>query len=79
MSLPEAAFAALSAPTLVEEAINAAAEAWRTTNLMLRARARIALIAAGRTRKADEVTVTCPDSVAKLAPGPSSDISEAVV
>jgi len=73
-------FAALFNPGLTEEALAAAIEAWQKKHLSSTARARMALLAAGKVKKADEVLVTSPDgSVSKLSPGPSSLISKAAV
>jgi len=76
----KADFATLFDPGLTEEALAAAIEAWQKKHLSSTARARMALLAAGKVKKADEVLVTSPDgSVSKLSPGPSSLISKAVV
>ena len=73
-------FAALFDPDLTQQSLLDAVATWQNTHLTPAARARMALIAAGRTRRVDEVEVNCPDgTVAKLSPGPSSHISKAVV
>ncbi|AKU23254.1 BsuBI/PstI family type II restriction endonuclease [Massilia sp. NR 4-1] len=73
-------FAALFDPKLKEDDLTAAIEVWQKKYLSTAARARMALLAGGKVAKSDEVTVRCPDgTVAKLAPGPSSLISKAVV
>lgn len=75
-----AEFAALFDPALTGTAFETAALAWQTKHLTPAARARMALLASGKVKKSDEVTVTCPDgTIAKLAAGPSSEISKAVV
>lgn len=76
----KADFAALFNPSLTEEALATAIEAWQKKHLSSTARARVALLAAGKVKKVDEVLITSPDgSVSKLSPGPSSLISKAVV
>lgn len=73
-------FAALFNPELEGNELDIAVAAWQARHLSQAARARMALLASGKTRKADEVEVLCPDgTVAKLAPGPSSLISKAVI
>lgn len=73
-------FTGLMNPALMDADLEVAIAAWQKRHLTPAARARMALIAAGKVKKTDEVVVTCPDgSNAKLAPGPSSLISKAVV
>ncbi|MEX3671143.1 BsuBI/PstI family type II restriction endonuclease [Paraburkholderia phenoliruptrix] len=73
-------FAALLDPGLNGEALDAAISAWQTKHLSPAARARMALLAAGKVKRTDEIQVHCPDgTIAKLAPGPSSLISKGVV
>ena len=73
-------FAALLDPSLAGDALAQAISAWQARHLTKAARARMAMLAAGKVRRAEEVLVACPDgSVAKLSPGPSSLISKAVV
>lgn len=73
-------FAALMEPTLAGARLQTAILAWQKKHLSTAARARVAVLATGKVSKADEVRVLCPDgSVAKLSPGPSSQISRAVV
>lgn len=73
-------FAALFEPSLTWPDFITLARQWQDLHLSPAARARMTLLAAGKVRRADEVTVICPDgSVAKLAPGPSSLITKAVV
>ncbi len=76
----KADFAALFEPGLTDEALAASIGAWQAKHLSPAARARMALLAAGKVKRSDEVSVHCPDgTVAKLAPGPSSLISKGVV
>lgn len=76
----KADFTELFNPTLLDAPLDAAIAAWQTTHLTPAARARMALLAAGKLKKSDEILVTCPDgSVAKMGPGSSSLISKAVV
>lgn len=76
----KADFASLFNPDLDETALEAAITEWQKRHLTAAARARMALLAAGRMKSDDEVRVDCPDgTVAKLSPGPSSIISKAVV
>lgn len=76
----KADFAALFDPDLAGEALSTAIDVWQKKHLSSTARARMALLAAGKVKKADEVLVTSPDgTVSKLSPGPSSLISKAVV
>ena len=73
-------FAAIFNPDLDEPAQDAAIAAWQKKHLTTAARARMALLAAGKVKSDDEVLVNCPDgTVAKLSSGPSSIISKAVV
>ncbi len=76
----KAEFAALFDPTLTGEALDETVQMWQKKHLTPAARARMVLIAAGKTKSSDAVEVTCPDgSRAKLSPGPSSLITKAVV
>lgn len=76
----KAEFAALFDPDLVDEALAGAIDMWQKKHLSPAARARMALIAAGKVSKSDEILVSCPDgTILKLAPGPSSLISKGVV
>jgi hypothetical protein len=76
----KADFAALFDPTLTKEDFDVLNEAWQKKHLTPAARARMALLAAGKVKRADEVEVKCPDGhVAKMAPGPSSIITKDVV
>lgn len=76
----KADFAALLQPSLTGDAFETAASAWRLRHLTPAALARTKLLAGGKVRRPDAVLVQCPDgSVATLSPGPSSNISKAVV
>jgi len=76
----KADFAALFDPALDEEGLAAAITVWQKRHLSTAARARMTMLAAGKVKRTDEIPVTCPDgTVAKLAPGPSSLITKAVV
>lgn len=73
-------FAALFDPTLSGVDLEGAIEAWQKRHLSSAARARMFMLAAGKVKRADEVKVACPDgTVAKLEPGPSSQITKGVV
>lgn len=76
----KADFAALFGPSLDGAAFAAAATKWQKKHLTPAARARMALLAAGKIKKKDEVLVACPDgTVAKLSAGPSSLIAKDVI
>ena len=76
----KADFAAIFNPDLDEDGLEAAITAWQRKHLTAAARARMALLTAGKMKLEDEVLVNCPDgTVAKLSPGPSSIISKGVV
>ena len=73
-------FAALFAPELVDEALQAAITRWRETNLSPGALARIAIIRRGAVAREGRVRVTFPNGETRdMEPGPSSVISKAVV
>lgn len=73
-------FTHLFNPTHTDEQFIALALQWQQLHLTPAARARMALLAAGKARRTDEVVVTCPDgSIAKMGPGASSLISKGVV
>ena len=73
-------FAQLFDPALQDDDLELAIDAWQKRHLTPAARARMALLAAGKTKKTDEVLVTCPDgSTAKMSAGLSSLISKAIV
>lgn len=73
-------FAALFDSSLTKEKFKELGVAWQKKHLTPAARARMALLAAGKIKRTDEVAVTCPDgTVVKMAPGPSSIITKGVV
>ncbi|MBG1252523.1 BsuBI/PstI family type II restriction endonuclease [Burkholderia pseudomallei] len=73
-------FAALFDPGLTDEALTGAVDAWQKKHLSPAARARMALLAAGKIKRTDQVEVACPDgAIVKLEPGLSSLISKGVV
>ncbi|HEX7747686.1 MAG TPA: BsuBI/PstI family type II restriction endonuclease [Bordetella sp.] len=73
-------FAELFDLDLTDDNLSGAMESWRQKHLSPAARARMALLSAGKVKANDEVLVSCPDgAIAKLAPGPSSVISKDVV
>ena len=73
-------FAALFDPSLTGAALTAAIRAWQSRHLTAAARARMAVLAAGRVRATGQLTVACPDgTTAPLSAGPSSVIAKAVV
>ena len=74
------AFAALFDPELTATAFSGAAQAWREENLSPGALARVALMIQGVAASRDGVLVTFPNGEARrMAAGPSSEISKAVV
>jgi len=76
----KADFAELFNPSLTKEKFDELSEAWQKKHLTPAARARMALLAAGKVKRTDEVSVKCPDStVIKMAPGPSSLITRDVI
>ncbi len=73
-------FAALFDPALEGAELEAAISAWQKKHLSSAARARMAMLSAGKVKRTDDVKVACPDgTVVKLAPGPSSLITKGVV
>lgn len=73
-------FTKLFDPNLVGPLLQMAISDWQKKHLSQTARARMAMISAGKVNRNDEVKVACPDgTVAKLAPGPSSRITKGVV
>ncbi len=73
-------FADLFDPLLTGIELGAAITMWQKTHLTGAARARMALLAAGKVKKSTDLLISCPDgTVAKLSPGPSSIISKDVV
>jgi hypothetical protein len=76
----KADFAQLFDPACAGPILDAAVAAWQAKHLSPAARARMAILAAGMVKKSDEIMVACPDgTIAKLSPGPSSNISKDVV
>ena len=72
-------FAALFTPTLQDGALGTAIEAWQTTHLNSAALARITLLRRGAAG-GEPVLVRFPnDETRRLAPGPSSILSKAVI
>jgi hypothetical protein len=75
-----ASFAALFDPALSATAFTHAAQAWREENLTPGALARVALMNQGVAASRDGVLVTFPNGeTRRMAAGPSSDITKAVV
>jgi hypothetical protein len=75
-----ASFAALFDPGLSDAAFAEAAQAWRDANLSPGALARVALMSQGIGASRDGVLVTFPNGeTRRMAAGPSSDITKAVV
>lgn len=73
-------FAALFDPALTGATFEAAVQRWQKKHLTPAARARMALLTAGKVRTKDEVLIDCPDgTVAKLSAGPSSLIAKGVI
>lgn len=73
-------FAALFDPALTGPAFDAAAEAWRKKNLSATALARTVLMRRGAVTTGEGVLVTFPNGeTRRLAPGPSSVITKAVI
>lgn len=76
----QAEFAALFDPNLDEATFLAKAEAWREKFLNKGALARIALNRQGAVARGERLLVTFPNGETRaLSPGPSSDITKAVV
>lgn len=76
----QAEFAALFDPALDEATFLAKAEAWREKHLNAGALARIAIVRKGAVASGDFLLVTFPNGeTRRLTPGPSADISKAVV
>lgn len=76
----KADFAALLDPALKDSDLGLAMDTWRKRHLSPAARARMAMLSAGKVSRSDEIKVHCPDgTVAKLAAGPSSVITKGVV
>jgi hypothetical protein len=73
-------FAALFTPGLTSEGLEKAAEAWRQSFLSATALARTVLIRRGATTTGEGILVTFPNGeTRRMAPGPSSTISKAVI
>lgn len=73
-------FAALLAPALVGDALDAAIARWQEANLSAGALARIQIRRRGAVAAGDAVVVACPNGETRqLAPGPSSLIARAVI
>ena len=73
-------FAALFDPGLEGDALLAAIEKWRETNLSAGALLRVEILRHGAVAAEDKVPVTFPDGTTRqMEPGPSSVISKAVV
>lgn len=75
-----AAFASLFAPQLKNDALRQAIEQWQATNLSAAALMRTRLVRQGSIVSSDSVLVSFPNGeTRRLAPGPSSVISKAVI
>jgi hypothetical protein len=73
-------FAALFDPALSEAQVEKAAEVWRETHLSATALARTVLMRRGATTTGEGILVTFPNGeTRRMAPGPSSIISKAVI
>ncbi len=73
-------FASLFDPALANAAFENAVEHWRQTNLTAGALARAALVRAGASTSAANITVQCPNGPSViLPPGPSPAITKSVV
>lgn len=73
-------FAALFDPQLKGEALNEAITAWQAKALSKGALARIAIVRKGAVAGGDHIIVAFPnDETRRLKPGPSSEITKAVV
>lgn len=76
----QAEFAALLDPALDVATFRAKADAWREKHLNPGALARIAIVRKGAAAGGDSVMVTFPSGeTRRMTPGPSADISKAVV
>jgi len=74
------AFASLFDPGLEESALTDAIREWQETNLTPGARARVKIMRRTTSDEDESVLVTFPSGqTRRMAPGPSSDISKAVV
>jgi hypothetical protein len=73
-------FAALFDPALLEEEFDKAAETWREQHLSATSLARTVLMRRGATTTGEGILVTFPNGeTRRMAPGPSSIISKAVI
>ena len=73
-------FAALFAPSLDGEELESAVEEWRGANLSPAALARVAIVRRGAVSQDAQVPVRLPNGeVRNMAPGPSSQITKAVL
>jgi len=73
-------FSALFDPALTGEAFEKAAETWREQHLSATALARTVLMRRGATTTGEGILVTFPNGeTRRMAPGPSSTISKAVI
>jgi BsuBI/PstI restriction endonuclease domain/BsuBI/PstI restriction endonuclease HTH domain len=76
----EAAFAALFVPELADSAFEAAAEDWRLRHLSAAALARVRIMRRSAASSSEGVVVRFPnDETRRMAAGPSSEISRAVI
>lgn len=76
----KSSFAALFSPSLTDEALTEAITQWRQDNLSAGALARIAMVRKGAAAGGDSILVLFPSGeTRRMAPGPSSIISKAVV
>lgn len=76
----KAAFAALFDPSLVDDALAQAINAYQQTHLSRSALARVSIVRAGAAASATSVLVRLPNGETRqLAPGPSSVITKAVI
>ncbi len=76
----KAEFAALFDPLLQGDRLSEAIAAWQTANLSAAALARVALMRRGAVATSGGVLVTFPNGeTRRMAPGPSSTISKAVI
>jgi hypothetical protein len=73
-------FAALFDPALLDDQLEKAAETWREQHLSATALARTVLMRRGATTTGEGILVTFPNGeTRRMAPGPSSVISKAVI
>lgn len=73
-------FASLFAPELIGDKLKATIKDWQDENLTAGALARIAIVKKGAVVKGDKIVVKFPnEDTRRMAPGPSSIISKAVI